>query len=202
MVGRMANTHVSQEQAALNPAPAKRTGISVPGNKGIKVVKACTIMKPAAELYDFWRHLENLSQVVKHPVTITQEGNGRSHWSVSAPFGDHRVDWEAVIINDEPGRLLAWRSLDGAEVPNAGTVRFEPAPGGQGTEVTVQLEYEPPAGRLGAFFAKLTGDEPKQQVANALRRFKALMESGEIPTTDGQPAGEPQRSKKKEEGAS
>jgi uncharacterized membrane protein len=194
----MANVEILHERAGVEPA-RRNAGISVPGNKGIKVVRACTIMKPAAELYAFWRQLENLSRVIKHPVTITAEGEGRSHWSVSAPFGDNPVEWESVIINDEPNKLIAWRSLDGAEVPNAGTVRFEPAPGGMGTEVIVQLEYAPPAGRLGALFAKLTGDEPKQQVGDALRRFKALMETGEIPTAEGQPMGEPQRSKHKKE---
>ncbi len=174
------------------------SAITVPGNRGVKVTRACTILRPAAELYEFWRNLENLPRIIKHPVTIRRDASGKSHWSVSAPFGDHKVEWDAVIINDKPGELIAWRSLEGAQVPNAGTVRFERAPDGTGTEVTVQLEYDPPGGKLGALFAKLTGEEPGQQVAEALRRFRALMEAGEIPTTEGQPVGEPQRSKGKE----
>ncbi len=161
--------------------PTRVTGISVPGNRGIKIVQSCTVRKPAAELYSFWRDLTNLSRIIRQPVEITPLNGQVSHWSVSAPFGEHGVEWTAIIINDEPGQLIAWRSLEDADVPNAGTVRFEPTPGGDGTEVTVQLEYDPPGGKLGAFFAKLSGDAPARQVAGALRRFKALMETGEIP---------------------
>ena len=152
-------------------------------------------MKPASELYAFWRNLENLVQVIKHPATIVSVSDVESRWSVSAPPGDRRVEWSALVINDEPDRLIAWRSADGAEIPNAGSVRFEPAPGDQGTEVTVALEYDPPGGKIGALLAKLSGEEAGQQVAEMLRRFKALMEAGEIPTTEGQPAGRPQRAK-------
>jgi uncharacterized membrane protein len=180
----------------LREVPSSPHGarISVPGNRGTKVVRAVTIRKPAAELYAFWRQIENLARVIRHPVTITPLSRDESHWSVSAP-GDERVEWDSVIINDEPDRLIAWRSKEGAEIPNAGSVRFEPAPGDEGTEVTVALEYDAPGGRLSELFAKLTGKEPAQQVADTLRRFKALMEVGEIPTTDGQPVGQPQRKK-------
>jgi uncharacterized membrane protein len=173
-------------------APSK---IVVPGNSGVKVTSAVTIRQPAATLYAFWREIDNLAKVIKHPVTIVATSDIQSHWSVSAPPGDRRVEWDAVIINDDKDRLIAWRSLDGAEINNAGTVRFEPAPGDEGTEVTVTLEYQPPGGKLGALLAKLSGDEAGQQVDEALRRFKALMEAGEIPTTEGQSVGEPQRKK-------
>jgi uncharacterized membrane protein len=174
-------------------APSK---IVVPGNSGVKVTRACTILKPASELYSFWRDLANLVLVIKHPTTIQQISPTESRWSVSAPPGDRRIEWTSLIINDEPDRLLAWRSAEDAQIPNAGTVRFEPAPGDQGTEVTVSLEYDPPGGKVGAWLAKLSGEEAGQQVADTLRRFKALMEAGEIPTTEGQPVGEPQKSKK------
>jgi Predicted integral membrane protein len=170
----------------------------VPGNRGVKVVRSCTIRRPAAELYQFWRSLENLAQVIKHPVTITRISDTESHWAVSAP-GDKTVEWDAAIINDEPNELIAWRSKEGAEIANAGTVRFEPAPGDEGTEVRVQLEYDAPGGKFSALLAKLSGEEPEQQVAEALRRFKALMEGGEIPTTEGQSAGGPQAKKRREE---
>lgn len=170
--------------------------IVVHGDSGIKITRSITIRKPAETLYAFWRDIENLARVIKHPVTITRVSDLASHWSVSAP-GDRRVEWDAVVINDDPGRLIAWRSREEAEVPNAGTVRFEPAPGDEGTEVTVNLEYDPPAGKLGALLAKLTGDEAGQQVAETLRRFKALMEAGEIPTTEGQSVGQPQSKKQK-----
>lgn len=179
-------TSAYAEPISAHPAtePSK---ITVPGNKGIKVVKSVTILKPAQELYEFWRNVENLPRVIKHPATITRVTETESRWSVSAP-GDRRVEWTSVIINDEPGRLLAWRSKDG-EVANAGSIRFEDAPGDQGTEVTVALEYDPPGGKLGALIAKFTRDEAGQQVADALFRLKCLMEAGEIPTTEGQPRG-------------
>lgn len=169
--------------------------IVVKGDRGVKVTRAVTIRQPAEVLYRFWRDLENIARIAKHPVVIQRVSDLASHWAVSAP-GDRKVEWDAVIINDDPGRLIAWRSREDAEIPNAGTVRFEPAPGDEGTEVTVSLEYNPPAGKLGAWLAKLTGEEPAQQVAEALRRFKALMEAGEIPTTAGQPSGAPQTNKK------
>jgi len=173
-------------------------GISVPGNEGVKVVRACTIRRGARELYDFWRNFENLPHIIKHPVAIRVLSPEKSHWSVSAPGGNRSADWDAVVINDEPGALIAWRSCEGADVPNAGSVRFEKAPGDEGTEVTVALEYNPPLGAFGAVAAKLSGEEPGQQVSEALRRFKALMEAGEIPTTQGQPVGGSQRRRKKQ----
>jgi uncharacterized membrane protein len=193
------NTSPSSSVPSAKPARARgRTApskITVRGNKGVKVVRACTILKPASELYAFWRNLENLVLVIKHPTTIVSVSDVESRWSVSAPPGDRRVEWNSLIINDEPDRLIAWRSAEGAEVPNAGSVRFETAPGDQGTEVTVALEYDPPGGKLGALLAKLSGEEAGQQVAETLRRFKALMEAGEIPTTKGQSVGRPQSSK-------
>ncbi len=187
----------SAGQTASRPhADKSRAKIAVPGNRGVKVVRSCTVRKPAAELYQFWRSLENLTTVIKHPVDITALSDTESHWKVSAP-GNTFVEWDAVIINDHPNELIAWRSKDGAEIPNAGTVRFEPAPGDEGTEVTVQLEYDPPGGKFAALVAKLTGEEPQQQVGEALRRFKALMEAGEIPTVEGQSAGGPQREQRR-----
>ncbi len=180
------------------PTPREPSRITVPGNRGVKVVRSCTIRRPAADLYRFWRSLEKLAQVIKHPVSITRISDTESHWSVSAP-GDKCVEWDAAIINDEPNELIAWRTKEGADIANAGTVRFEPAPGDEGTEVRVQLEYDAPGGKFGALLAKLSGEEPEQQVAEMLRRFKALMESGEIPTTEGQSAGGPQAKSRRQE---
>lgn len=170
------------------PIQSAPSTITVPGNDGIKVVRAITILKSLHELYDFWRDLTNLPRIIKHPVEITVRSATSSHWSVSAP-ADRRMEWDAVIINDVPGKLIAWRSTEGADVPNAGSIRFEPAPGDEGTEVTVTLEYDPPGGKVGAAIAKLTRDSADSQVYDALRRLKALLEAGEIPTTVGQSVG-------------
>jgi uncharacterized membrane protein len=163
--------------------------------RGITLVRAVTIRKPAAELYAFWRNVENLQQVIKHPVSITPQSDTVSHWSVSAPLKS-RVEWDSEITEDQPNRRIAWRSLPGGQVMSAGVVRFEDAPGDEGTEVIVEIEYDPPGGRLGAAVAKLTRDSASSQIYDALHRFKALMEAGEIPTIDGQSVGGPQRPRK------
>lgn len=168
--------------------------VSVPDNQGVKVVRAVTIGRPAHELYEFWRRVENLPRIIRHSVTITARSTTESHWSVAGPGGKCYA-WDSLIINDEPDRLIAWRTADGADIAHSGSVRFETAPGDEGTEVTVQVEYVAPGGKLGQWLGKLTGAEPGQQIGDTLRRFKALMECGEIPTTRGQPVGEPQKSR-------
>lgn len=156
-----------------------RAKIAVRGNRGIKIIRSCTINRPAAELFAFWRNFENIPRLVEHPMNITRKSDLESHWSVSAPPGKRRVEWDAVIINEHPDELIAWRSREGADVANAGTIRFEPITGGTSTKVKVQLEYDPPGGKLAALVAKLTGKDAGQQVSEALRGFKKLMESGE-----------------------
>ena len=111
----------------------------------------------------------------------------RSHWIAQGPVGTH-VEWDAEIINDEPGSTIAWRTLENAEVEHTGSVRFIPA-GKRGTQVKVRMEYLPPAGRFTNTFLKLIGQDPRTQIKDDLYRFKQLLESGEIATTDGQPTG-------------
>jgi uncharacterized membrane protein len=161
----------------------------------VRIVRAITIRRPAAELYAFWRQFENIPRVIRHPVTIRTQSPTESHWSVSAP-GGRRVEWDAEVTEDRPNEKIAWRSRAGADVPNNGAVEFTPAPGGDGTEVRVELEYDPPGGKLAAWLAKVTGKEGAQQVEDTLRRFKALLEAGEIPTIDGQSVGGPQAPRK------
>lgn len=162
---------------------------------GVSVTRAVTILRPASELYSFWRKLENIAQVVKHPVSISRLSDTESHWSVSGP-GGKRFEWDAVVTDDVPNERIAWRSREGADIPNSGSVRFASAPGADGTEVVVDIQYSPPGGTLAKLVAKLTGKEAGQQVTETLRRFKALMEAGEIPTIEGQPAGGPQAPRK------
>ena len=153
-----------------------RAKIVVRGNRGIKIVRAATIRKPALELYRFWRDPTNLPKLIDHPVTITATSDAESHWSIRAPFG-HTIEWDALLINDEPGRLIAWRSREGGDVDHAGTVRFESTPDGDSTEVTVALEYDPPGGKLGAAVGRRTRMSAAAQVDDALRRCKDLMET-------------------------
>src|SRR5207249_522508 len=142
------------------------------------------------ELYEYWRKLENLPSIMSHLKEVRAIDEKRSHWIAKAPsLAGGSVEWDAEIINDEPNALIAWRSLPGADVDNAGSVRFVPAPGDRGTEVKVVIDYIPPAGKVGSWVAKLFGEEPQQQIMEDLRKFKRVMETGEFATTKGQPRG-------------
>jgi uncharacterized membrane protein len=150
--------------------------------------RSITIDRPAEELYRFWRNFAGLPRIMNHLVSVREIGGGRWRWVAKAPAG-RRVEWDAEITQDRPNELIAWRSLEGADVDNWGAVRFMPAPGGRGTVVKVAMDYSPPAGAIGAKITALFGESPEKQVAVDLQHFKQVMETGEIPTTEGQPAG-------------
>ncbi len=150
------------------------TEAGVPGNKGVKVERAITIARPPQEVYRFWRNVENLPQFFEHVESVSEIDERRSHWVVKGPAGT-QLEWTAEILTDRPGELISWESLPGAEVQNAGSVRFEPATGGA-TEVKVTLQYQPPAGVVGAAVAKLFGEAPDQQLDDDLGRLKQLLE--------------------------
>jgi uncharacterized membrane protein len=143
------------------------------------VKRAITIKRPPAELYTFWHDFQNLPRFMRHLDAVKVLGDTRSHWVAKGPAGA-RVEWDAEITMDQPDTLIAWQSLEGATIKNGGVVRFVPAPGDRGTEVHVELTYEPPLGPLGAAVARIFGEEPKQQVDEDLRRFKQVMETGEV----------------------
>jgi len=152
---------------------------SVGRGKGIKVEESVTIHRPVLEVYRFWRNFENLPRFMDHLESVTVIDDTHSHWVAKGPAGS-RVEWDAVIHNEVADELIAWRSLPGAEVDNAGSVHFTPTPNGTGTDVRVVLSYDPPAGKLGAAVAKILGEEPSQQVAEDLRRFKQVMDLGDV----------------------
>lgn len=152
-------------------------------NRGIHVAQAYTINKPAHELFAFWRNFENLPQFMSHLEAVKVVDEKLSRWKAKAPAGSS-VEWDAQIINEQPDKLIAWRSLDGADVEHAGSVRFIPTKE-RGTVVRVVLDYIPPMGPLGAMVARLFGKDPEQQIKEDLRHFKQLMETGEIPTSQG-----------------
>jgi uncharacterized membrane protein len=163
---------------------------SVPYELGVRVDRSVTVARPRAEVYAFWRNLENLPRFMKHVESVRQTDHRRSHWVVTAP-ACRTVSWEAEIINEVENELIGFRSING-RVDLAGSVQFKDAPGDRGTEVIVEIQYNPPAGILGAFAAKMWGEEPTQQIDEDLRRFKQIMEAGEIPSVEGQPAGRPE----------
>jgi uncharacterized membrane protein len=190
--GLSGHSYVYQALGVNTAGGDKGAATSVPHTEGIKVERAVTIDKSPAEMYRFWRNFENLPQFMDHLKSVTVTDNTHSHWVAKAPAG-RSVAWDAEIINEKENELIAWRSLGNADIGNAGSVHFTPAPGGRGTVVKVVLSYDPPAGRVGSLIAKLFGEEPDQQVREDLRHFKEIMEAGEIPTTRGQTSG---RSKK------
>lgn len=163
-------------------------GAVMPHERGIRVVKSVTIRKPAEELYRFWRELENLPRVMSHLESVQQIDGRRSHWKAKS-VGGSSVEWDAEIVEEHEGRSIGWKTTDDAPVPHAGSVWFESAPGNRGTELTVHLRYDPPAGKLGRGLAILFHEEPGQQIAGDLQRFKQLIETGEIATIEGQSRG-------------
>lgn len=142
-----------------------------------------TVNRSPSEVYQFWRNLENLPRFMSHLEEVRVIDEQRSHWKAKAPAG-MTVEWDAEIVEDRADAFLAWRSAPSADVPNSGFVRFEPGPGGRGTVVTVELQYDPPGGAMGTAIAKLFGEEPGQQIAHDLRAFKQVMETGEVVHSD------------------
>ena len=189
LVYRGATAHCAMYEAlGVNTARTAEGGTGHVGHLGIKVEKSITINRPASELFAFWRDFENLPKVMSHVESVNVIEPSRSHWVVKAPAGT-TVEWDAVIHNEKPNELIAWRSADDAEVVSAGAVNFRNAPDGRGTEVKVSLQYDPPGGALGALVAKLFGEAPEQQIEQDLRRFKQVMEAGEVASTEGQSSG-------------
>jgi uncharacterized membrane protein len=156
------------------------------GARGIHVEEAVTINKPIAEVFRFWRNFENLPKFMQHLESVAVREEGISHWVAKGPAGVN-VEWDARIINEIENKLIGWQSLEGSTVSTAGSVNFDDTE--HGTRVSVHLQYHPPGGRVGAAVARLFGEEPNQTIREDLRRFKQLMETGEIPTTEGQPSG-------------
>jgi uncharacterized membrane protein len=162
-------------------------------------VTTVTVNKPAQEVYRSWRDFQRLPEFMAHLEAVEPVGGARWRWVAHAP-GGKRVTWEAELVEDRPGRRIAWRSVDG-DVANAGAVSFAPAPGDRGTEVTVELTYDPPGGSVGRFAASLLGEEPRQQVRDDLRRFKQMLETGEVLRSDAIPEGTTSRRQLKQQAA-
>jgi len=167
---------------------------SVPVVRGLgeggfmELTATTTVCKPVLEVYAFWRDVENFPVFMAHLERVRSTGDRTSHWVAGAPFGTD-VEWDAEIVDEVPGEKIAWRSVGDAEVPNAGTVRFVPAPDGVSTEVYVVLVYDIPGGVVGKAVARYFGEEPHQQLDDDLRRFKQVLETGEVVRSDGAPWG-------------
>jgi uncharacterized membrane protein len=156
------------------------TRAALGGERGIHVRESVRLEKPVADVYRFWRRLENLPRFMTHLNRVTETPDGRSHWVACGPAG-LAVEWDAEIINEVENQVIGWRSLPGSDVVTAGAVNFDTAREGRSTQVSVHLQYAPPAGKAGALIASLFGREPSQTIREDLRHFKQLLEAGEIP---------------------
>jgi uncharacterized membrane protein len=172
---------------ALDVLCSKQLSQRAPRGQGQRVEYSITINRAPADLYRFWRDFQNLPRFMTHLKSVRVDTERHSHWVAQGPAGT-TVVWDTEIIDDRPDALIAWRSLAGADVNHAGSVRFEEAPGGRGTYVRVCMTYYPPGGSVGTVGVTLFGKEPGQHMHEGLRRFKQLMEAGEMATTSGQPS--------------
>lgn len=169
-------------------AQSSRPGDSAPGRTSLShnrfgkyavVGRTVTINKPRAELYAFWRDFSNLPKFMKDVEAVEEDAGGLTHWTVRAPAG-RTVELETEIVEDRPDELIAWRSTPASDIDTEGRVTFRDAPGGRGTHVEAIIAYKPPGGELGRIIAKLFQHEPKIQGRRELKRFKMLMETGEV----------------------
>ncbi|HLV24716.1 MAG TPA: SRPBCC family protein [Gemmatimonadales bacterium] len=156
--------------------PVKQRGPNavLDASESVRVEHSVTVARSADDLWDYWRELENLPQIMRHILEVRDLGDGESSWVARGPAGT-RIRWRARIINEVPGEMLAWKSLEGADIPNAGSVHFTPVR--DGTRVRVLFEYDPPAGRIGATIAALFRGDPDLQVREDMVRFRRAMES-------------------------
>ncbi|HKS24332.1 MAG TPA: SRPBCC family protein [Thermoanaerobaculia bacterium] len=180
--GATGHCHV-YEAMGLSSAPAEGEGdnVSVPYGRGIRVEKSVTINRSPEDLYGFWRNFQNLPRFMSHLKSVSVLDDKRSHWVAKGPAGSE-AEWDAEIINEVPNELIGWRSVDGSQINNAGSVHFTRTIANRGTEVKVILRYDPPGGVLGAVIAKLFGEDPARQVQEDLRTLKQILETGERST--------------------
>ena len=139
--------------------------------------KSVTINRPRADLFAYWRDFTQLPSFMDNVERVEILATDRSHWVVKAPAGKV-VEWDAIITEEIDGELIAWASVEGADVTNSGRIEFRDA-GERGTIVTATIAYDPPAGFIGKIVAKMFQREPAIQARRDLRRFKQLMETGE-----------------------
>ena len=175
---------IAASQRPLHGLPAARNQYrrrprgsdAIPAKHGVHVEHSVIIHREAEELYDAWRHFKGLPDFMTHLESVEELNERRSRWTTKGPLGT-KVSWEAEIIKDRPGELIAWRTVEGSVIDTAGCVHFEPSGNGSSTQVTVNLKYNPPAGKAGAKIAKLLGADPDQQIVDDLQRFKKIMET-------------------------
>jgi uncharacterized membrane protein len=171
------------------------------GYRRLRVWQSTTINLPIDQVYEFWRNLENLPRFVRHLESVQRLDDRRSHWRATGP-GGISVEWDSESLEELQEERIVWRSVEGSVVQTGGTVRFGRAPGARGTEIHVRLHYTPPAGVIGQGIAWLFSEALEEEIHEDLHRCKQLLETGEIPLTEGpglrrpaQPAAQPEEIK-------
>jgi uncharacterized membrane protein len=172
--------------AAVRTARRGQHGRGRPGP--LEVNASVSVWRSPKEVYEYWRDFEKLPTFMRHLQSVDVHDDGRSTWTANAPV-KKRVTWQAEMTGDEPGKRISWKSLPGSDVDNSGTVHFAETPDGAGTEVKVTLHYDVPGGAVGRAVARLLGEEPNQQVRDDLRRFKQIVETGDVVRSDALPDG-------------
>lgn len=166
----------------------ERTSEETETQSETSITRSATIGGPPDELYDAWRDPEQFIQVMGHVADVTSRDDDRFYWTVEGPMG-RDVSWETHVVEEEPGEFVRWETPEDAMLPNEGEVRFESAAGDRGTIVTLSITIDPPGGALGNAALKRLGIVPGMLAGEALRRFKSLVETGEIQTLSGNPSG-------------
>lgn len=161
----------------INTADAAAAGAKSKSHSN-RVEKHITVNKPLEQIFEYWRNFENLPKIMSHLEAVTVIDNKRSHWKAKAPLGTS-VEWDAEIISEQKNHFIAWRSVEGADVDNSGSVRFDRNPTGGGTQITITINFTPPAGVIGAAVASLFGENPDQQLEEDLKKFKQTMENNQ-----------------------
>lgn len=164
------------------------TKSELPAQKGLRVQRRMTINRSSEDLYAYWHDVEKAPTFMRHIASVTRTGERTSHWTAKGPFG-RTIEWNSEILQDMPGRLIAWHVHGKPNTANAGKVTFEPAPANQGTIVTLELDFLQLNGPLLASVRNIVGQAPEREALEDLRHFRELMEAGELPTTHGQPTG-------------
>ncbi len=172
---------------AFGVQSAAKTAV-LPYETGVKVRSSVTVKGDPGEVYAFWRNFDNLALFMQNVLSVETLSDDTYRWTVKG-LKDSPLSWRAQLLGDIPGEKIAWASLPGGDVDSAGSVRFKPAPGGLGTEIHVEMQYNPPAGFVGDRVARILGRDPQTQVQEDLLRLKQRLETGEIPTIDGQSCG-------------
>ncbi|QDV36987.1 SRPBCC family protein [Tautonia plasticadhaerens] len=187
LVYRAATGHCHLYEALGVDTAADRGAAAGASEDSPEAVVAITIGKPAEDLERLWRDPRTLTRITSGFAEVTPAGDGRMRWKVRGPLG-RDFEWDTQVVEDRPGSGQRWQSVDGASLPSEGEIHFRPAPGDRGTEVTLRIRFNMPGGALGLAAAKLLGFVPKLFAERAIHYFRALAETGEIPTTERQPA--------------